>query len=96
VIPINEKDQAFCTNCHIGSPQPCQATFARWYDGQFVVMPGASAWRCDVCGEISYDQDVLNRLVLLLGTESCLQDRQRGRTTGLDENWEMSLGPRRA
>lgn len=89
------QDQPFCTYCHIGSLQPCQATFARWHEGQFIVMPGMSAWRCDFCGEMVYDRDVLNRLALLLGTESCLEDQRRGRAPGLDENWEVNLGRHR-
>jgi hypothetical protein len=54
-------------------------------------MPGVPARRCDFCGEIFYDREVLGRLALLLGSDFGLENRRHGRMAGLDENWEMGL-----
>jgi hypothetical protein len=59
-----------------------------------LVLPGISADHCDVCGEIFYDQDALNRLALLLGSEVTLKDRRYERAAGLDGNWEVNFGRR--
>jgi YgiT-type zinc finger domain-containing protein len=89
------ESRVFCAYCHIGSLRPHRATYARWHDGQFVIMPGVPAWHCDFCGEILYDNGALTRLVLLLGPESDLEDQQRWRAAGLEENREADLGDRR-
>lgn len=87
-------NQTFCSNCYIGSLQPGQTTLSCWLEGQLVVLPGISAERCDFCGEIFYDQDTMNRLTLLLGSEINLKDRRYERAAGLDGNWEMNFGRR--
>jgi YgiT-type zinc finger domain-containing protein len=85
----------FCDGCHIGSLRPYRATYARWHDGQFVVVQGVPAWRCDYCGDTFYDDEALSRLALLLGPESDMEDQRRWRATGLDEDREVGLGNRR-
>ncbi len=87
--------KTFCSNCYIGSLRPSRTTLSRWHEGQLIVLPGVSADRCDFCGEIFYDQDVLTRLALLLGSEVNLKDRRYERAAGLDENWKVTLGRRR-
>ena len=85
----------FCETCHIGSPQPFRATYARWHDEQFVVVAGIPAWRCDFCGDSYFDNDALTRLALLLGPESTLEDQRRSRGRGLGGSLGTGLGSRR-
>jgi YgiT-type zinc finger domain-containing protein len=87
--------QQYCDNCRVGSLQPCRATYARWHNGQFVVLSGVSAWRCDLCGDTSYDSEALTRLILLLGPESELEVDRPWRGTTLDGGSEASFGDRR-
>ncbi len=89
------ESREFCVTCHAGSLWPHRATYARWHDGQFVIMPGVPAWRCDFCGETFYDDEALIRLSLLLGPESDLDEERQWRTTGLEGGQEPGLGDRR-
>lgn len=84
----------FCQGCHIGSFQPARTTYARWHDGEFVIVPRVPAWRCDYCGDTFYDDEALTRLILLLGPESDVQTEQPWRATGLDDSSEAGLGDR--
>ena len=84
----------FCEGCHIGTMQPCRATYAQWHNGQFVVVPGMPAWRCDFCGDTYYDNEALTRLVLLLGPETGSEHERRRRATGLDDSFGDGLGDR--
>jgi len=90
-----DESKEFCDGCHIGSLQACRATYARWHGGQFVIVPGVPAWRCDFCGDTFYDIEALTRLVMLLGPESNLEDHRRWRATGPDESSRTGLGERR-
>jgi YgiT-type zinc finger domain-containing protein len=85
----------FCESCHAGSLQPCRAPYAHWHDGQFIVVPGIPAWRCDFCSEVFFDSAALTRLVLLLGSEANLEGQRRWRTAGLDDSSGKGLGDRR-
>jgi len=89
------ESKEFCESCHIGSLQACRATYARWHDGQFVIVPGVLAWRCDFCGDTFYDTQALTRLAMLLGPESTLDDHRRWRATGPDDSRRTDLGDRR-
>ena len=82
----------FCESCHIGSWQPCRATFCHWHNGQFVIVPEVPAWRCDFCGDTYYDRDALSRLVLLFGPEPDSAQERKWHATGLEENGGDSLG----
>ena len=63
-----------CTNCHIGTLQRQAATYAAWHGDEFVVVPAAPAWVCDVCGERTFDLDALDALLPLIGPASPLAD----------------------
>lgn len=86
--------QEFCSICHIGSPQPSRVTYARWHEGQFIVVPGMPAWRCDFCNETFYDDEAFERLIMLLGPESEAEDQRRGRAFGFGGQWKPELGDR--
>lgn len=88
-------DVEFCEICHVGSLRPYRATYARWHDGQFVVVPGLPAWRCDVCGDTFYDNSALAQLALLLGPEVNVEDQKGRRSPGLDDGQRTGLGDRR-
>lgn len=87
--------QEFCQNCHVGSLRSYRTTYAHWHDGQFVIMPGVPAWRCDFCGDTFYDDEIMIRLTLLLELESGLEDQRQWRATGLEEGWGSGFGDRR-
>jgi YgiT-type zinc finger domain-containing protein len=89
------ESREFCEGCHVGSLQPCWATYARWHEEQFVIVPRVPAWRCDFCGDTFYDDEAMTRLAMLLGPESDLGDERRWRTTGLEGRGEAGLGSRR-
>lgn len=91
-----DDSREFCDVCHIGSMRPQRAIYARWHDGQFVVVPGVPALRCDFCGDILFDENALTQLVLLLGPESGVSDQYQRRASGLDENQETGLRDRRS
>jgi YgiT-type zinc finger domain-containing protein len=79
-----DDSREFCERCHIGSVKPHRATYSQWHDGEFVIVPGLAAWRCDFCGDIFFDSEDLDRLFLLLGPESIIGEQQAWRKTGLD------------
>jgi YgiT-type zinc finger domain-containing protein len=85
----------FCESCHVGRLLPYRATYAHWHEGEFIVVPGVPAWRCDYCGDAFYDNEALARLVLLLGPESVPGDHKRRRTAGLEGSVGEGLGDRR-
>ena len=91
-----DKDRSteFCNICHIGSPRSHRATYARWHYGQFIVLSGMPAWRCDVCGDTFYDDQALARLFLLLGPESAAEGQHDWRAVGLEGHREPGLGDR--
>ena len=93
--PEPEPTRQFCQVCHVGSLHPHHATYARWHDGQFIIIPNVPAWQCDVCGDTFYDPQALTRLTLLLGPESDTNDQRRWRGLGLDDSPPPGLGDRR-
>ncbi len=86
-----------CRNCRVGTLQPHLVTYARWHGEHFVVLPNVPAWRCDFCGEILYDLDVLGPLRALLGPETSLDldDRWLLDTESGDDTWGLGLSNRR-
>jgi YgiT-type zinc finger domain-containing protein len=62
--------QGQCPTCHLGVLHSRRATYAAWFREQFVVIPGLIHWQCDVCSETHYDQQVLERVHMLLGSEA--------------------------
>jgi YgiT-type zinc finger domain-containing protein len=86
-----EESSRFCESCHVGSLQRCRATYARWHGGQFVLMPGVPAWRCDYCGDTFYDNEALARIVLLVGVDSDAEVARGWRSAGLEDSPELGL-----
>ena len=58
-----------CLNCHIGTLQRTRATYTQWLNGHLLVVPDVAAWRCDMCGDFAYDDEMLVRVELLLGSQ---------------------------
>lgn len=58
-----------CLNCRIGTLRRGKATYAQWIGDNLVLVPGVSAWQCDVCGDFAYEDEVLARVELLLGSQ---------------------------
>lgn len=62
-------DYIQCLNCRIGTLQRGTATYAQWVGDELVLVPNVPAWQCDVCGDFAYEEDVLARVELLLGSQ---------------------------
>jgi YgiT-type zinc finger domain-containing protein len=58
-----------CLNCRIGTLRRGKATYTQWIGDELVLVPDVSAWQCDVCGDFAYEEDVLARVELLLGSQ---------------------------
>jgi YgiT-type zinc finger domain-containing protein len=86
---------SFCEHCHVGTFKPHRATYTRWHDGEFVIVPRVPAWRCDYCGDAFFDKEALYRLVLLLGPESDTEDQQDPRVAGLEGSGKIGMRERR-
>jgi YgiT-type zinc finger domain-containing protein len=65
-----------CPTCHLGLLHQHKVTYATWFQEQFVVIPGMLNWQCDVCGETHYDEQMLDRIYLLLGRETGSRTQQ--------------------
>jgi YgiT-type zinc finger domain-containing protein len=74
---MNDDAPRTCSSCRIGTLRRKAATYAAWHGDQFVVVPSTPVWTCDVCGERTYDQGVIDHLPLLVGQESPLPDADR-------------------
>jgi YgiT-type zinc finger domain-containing protein len=90
----DNESREFCESCHVGSLRPYHTIYAHWHSGEFVIVPGVPAWRCDFCGDTFFDNEALSRLVLLLGLDSNTGGQRRWRTTGLEESGVKELGDR--
>lgn len=91
-----ESDRTVCPYCHLGTWRPRLVTYAAWHtttggDGGvqdvFIVMPAVPAWVCPNCGARAFDQNVLDRLTVLVGppahlseVESAVNSMQRTET----------------
>jgi YgiT-type zinc finger domain-containing protein len=60
-------NRSTCLSCRIGTLQQKTAPYAAWHADEFVVLPAAPIWVCDVCGERTYDQLALEYLLTLAG-----------------------------
>ena len=55
-----------CENCRIGHFQPISTPYVNWLGGHILLIPDAPAVRCDICGEMRYDDGFINNLQFLL------------------------------
>jgi hypothetical protein len=55
-----------CTHCRIGRYQETQLPFMAFLDEQPLVVPNVAALRCDMCGEVLFDEAFLDKLQYLL------------------------------
>jgi YgiT-type zinc finger domain-containing protein len=69
-----------CPNCHAGALRVRRVAYAAWHlpEGTsvecFVVVPRVPARLCDVCGSKFFEAEAIERLALLLGPVSDLDD----------------------
>ena len=61
-----------CEFCRIGTLRAKTITYTRVYNDHLISMPNVTAWVCDVCGDLLYDQTTVLRLELLLGSDDSL------------------------
>jgi hypothetical protein len=55
-----------CEQCRIGQLRLNSAPYLRWIDEQIMVIPDSPAYACDVCDNMVYDINFLNKLQMLL------------------------------
>ena len=55
-----------CPVCRIGRYQATQLPYITFLDDMPMVVPNISAFRCDMCGEVAFDEAFLERLHYLL------------------------------
>jgi YgiT-type zinc finger domain-containing protein len=55
-----------CEQCRIGQFHPTTAPYMRWHSGSIMVIPDVPAHACDICGEMVYDINFINKLQFLL------------------------------
>lgn len=56
-----------CPRCGVGRMQPTQADFSQVYYGTLVQSPNVSAWRCDVCHYLQFEDDAVRQIDVLVG-----------------------------
>lgn len=56
-----------CANCHVGHLKRARAVFVQGYGDTLVHAPNIPAWKCDICGETSFDLASLHCLEILIG-----------------------------
>ena len=87
-----------CEQCRIGHYQPIAAPYMRWLDDQIMVIPNVPAYTCDVCGQMQYDADFLQKLQYLLDrlTSDLPASKSATRPSVLEESpgWQPSRGER--
>ena len=55
-----------CYECRIGHYQPICQTYHSWLGEQFITVPDAPAFLCDVCGHTFFDPHFMRRMDTLI------------------------------
>ena len=55
-----------CEVCRIGHCQPTKAPYMYWVADRVLVLPGAPALSCDICGHLYYDPAFMRWMEQLL------------------------------
>lgn len=55
-----------CTHCRIGHYHTTQMPYITFLDEQIMVVPNVLAYRCDMCGDVLFNEGFLDRLQYLL------------------------------
>ncbi len=58
-----------CDVCHIGTLRPRHTTYTRWLAGKLIIIPNILILVCDMCGEVTTDDESIRMLEDLIGTE---------------------------
>ncbi|GAB4468943.1 MAG: hypothetical protein Kow00124_03690 [Anaerolineae bacterium] len=72
MIPEDASDVSrpeHCDVCHIGTLHPRRTTYTRWMDGRLIIVPNIAIFVCDMCGEVTTDDESIRLLEDLLGAE---------------------------
>ncbi|MCK6580256.1 MAG: YgiT-type zinc finger protein [Anaerolineae bacterium] len=85
-----------CPRCQIGTLQPIQATYTTVYRGALLSVPNITAWNCDICGFIEYDDEMMAQLEAMTGEYPLNDDapRQSAKPAALDADGEPGEGKR--
>lgn len=55
-----------CTRCRIGHYHATTIPYITFLNDQMLVLPNISAFRCDMCGDVHFNQAFLDQLQYLL------------------------------
>lgn len=56
-----------CPVCQMGRLHETRAVYVRVYEGTLVNVPDVATLRCDVCGTVFYDPDLIRSVEVLIG-----------------------------
>ncbi len=60
-----------CPECHTGQLKPGNVSHAAWLgENDFMIIPQVTAWICDVCGHVDYDEQAVMLLEALFNGSS--------------------------
>lgn len=87
-----------CDTCHIGTRIPRRTTVTYWIEGHLVIMPNVPVWVCDICGDVEFEMESVERLEVLLGIEPTLSntDTTLGSPYGADDLTTLIFSRRRS
>ena len=63
-----------CEECGVGRFWPVTVPYIRWLGQRPIVLPNAPAFKCDMCGKISFDPQFETAVQYLL--DQAIADRQ--------------------
>lgn len=55
-----------CEKCHVGHYRQVSAPYLRWFGSQIMVIPDSPAYACDLCDDLVYDINFVNKLESLI------------------------------
>jgi YgiT-type zinc finger domain-containing protein len=55
-----------CRECQVGMMHRKLVAYVTYIGDELITVPDFPAWVCDICGQREYDNNALNRLMLLL------------------------------
>jgi YgiT-type zinc finger domain-containing protein len=74
---MSNQSKHSCPRCQIGTMQPTTATYTTVHRGALMSVPNITAWNCDICQYMEYDDAVMARLEALVGEYLFSSETQR-------------------
>ena len=74
---MQPKEHFLCPTCHIGHLDLSLKTYVHQYGETLISAPNTPAWVCDVCHNIEFDPEAIQRLEMLIGQGGTPPNRYR-------------------